>query len=46
MNIQVPHAIHMSDGQSQEIVAIRYRDITWTHVQAGTSAYSTWNNEV
>lgn len=46
MNIQVPHAIHMSDGQLQEIVATRYRDITWTHVQAGTSAHSTWNNEV
>ncbi|PHN24858.1 Hcp family type VI secretion system effector [Pseudomonas sp. ICMP 460] len=45
MNIQVPHVINMSDGQPQEIVAIRYRDITWTHVQAGTSAHSTWNNE-
>ena len=46
MNIQVPHAINMSDGQPQEVVAIRYRDITWTHVGAGTSAHSSWNNDV
>lgn len=46
MNVQVPHAINMSDGQPQEIIAIRYRDITWTHVGAGTSSHSTWNNDV
>lgn len=46
MNIQVPHAIHMSDGQPQEIVAIRYRAITWSHVQTGTSSHSTWTNAV
>ena len=46
MNIQVPHAIHMTDGQPQEVVAIRYRDITWTHIPAGTSAHSSWINEI
>lgn len=45
VSLQVPHAIHLSDGQPQEIISIRYRDISWTHVQAGTSAYSTWNNK-
>ncbi|MBM1189099.1 Hcp family type VI secretion system effector [Pseudomonas lundensis] len=46
INAQVPHAINMSGGQPQEVVAIRYRDITWIHVGAGTSAHSTWNNGV
>ncbi|OZY34843.1 hypothetical protein CJF35_22455 [Pseudomonas lundensis] len=46
INVQVPHAINMSGGQPQEVVAIRYRDITWIHVGAGTSAHSTWNNGV
>lgn len=45
LNLQVPHAIHMNDAQPQEMVSIRYRDISWTHVQAGTSAYSFWGNE-
>lgn len=45
INVQVPHAIHMNDSQPQEIVSLRYRDISWTHIQAGTCAYSTWGNE-
>ena len=46
INFQVPHVINMSEGQPQEVVAIRYRDITWTHVGASTSAQSSWNNDV
>ncbi|RON47774.1 Hcp family type VI secretion system effector [Pseudomonas frederiksbergensis] len=45
ITLQVPHSIHMNDAQPQEMVSIRYRDISWTHIQAGTSAYSTWGNE-
>lgn len=45
VSLQVPHAIHMLDAQPQELISIRYRDISWTHVQAGTSAHSTWNNQ-
>lgn len=45
VSLQVPHSIHMNDAEPQELVSIRYRDISWTHIQAGTSAYSTWGNE-
>ncbi|MBN3862924.1 Hcp family type VI secretion system effector [Pseudomonas frederiksbergensis] len=45
ISLQVPHAIHMNDAEPQELVSIRYRDINWTHIQAGTSAYSSWGNE-
>lgn len=45
INLQVPHATHMNDAQPQELLSIRYRDISWTHIQASTSAYSTWGNE-
>ncbi|KAA0985723.1 Hcp family type VI secretion system effector [Pseudomonas sp. ANT_J28] len=45
VTLQIPHAIHMSDTEPQELVSIRYRDISWTHIQAGASAYSTWGNE-
>ncbi|NUT81334.1 Hcp family type VI secretion system effector [Pseudomonas brassicacearum] len=45
ISVQVPHAIHMSDAQPQELIAIRYREISWAHHQAGTSAYSSWGNK-
>lgn len=45
ITLQVPHAIHMNDAEPQEMVSIRYRDISWTHIQAGTCAYSVWGNE-
>lgn len=45
ISVQVPHAIHMSDAQPQELIAIRYREISWAHHPAGTSAYSSWGNK-
>lgn len=45
ISLQVPHAIHLNDAQPQELVSIRYRDIRWTHIHAGTCANSTWGNE-
>ena len=45
LSVQVPHAIHMGDAQPQEFMAIRYREISWVHHQASTSAYSSWGNE-
>ena len=38
-----PHSVHMGDAEPQEHVIIRYRDILWEHIPAGTSAYSAWN---
>ena len=45
LSVQVPHAIHMGDAQPQEFMAIRYREISWVHHQASTSAYSSWGND-
>ncbi|MDX9663571.1 Hcp family type VI secretion system effector [Pseudomonas sp. P5_152] len=44
LTLEMPHSILQSDAETQEHVAIRYRDITWTHHAAGTSGYSTWGN--
>ncbi|MDR6610060.1 Hcp family type VI secretion system effector [Pseudomonas synxantha] len=44
ISLRVPHSIHFNDSEPQELVSIRYRDISWTHIQAGTSAYSSWGN--
>ena len=45
LTLEMPHAILQSDAEPQEHMAIRYRDITWTHHAAGTSGYSTWGND-
>jgi type VI secretion system Hcp family effector len=42
LTLDMPHVILENDVQPQEHVAIRYRDITWTHHLAGTSGYSSW----
>ncbi len=44
LSVQVPHVINMGAAQPQEIVAIRYREISWVHHQASTSAYSAWGS--
>lgn len=46
LTFEMPHAILLHDAEPQEHVAIRYRDITWTHYSAGTSGYSTWGIRV
>ncbi len=42
LTLDMPHAVLQNDVEPQEHVAIRYRDIIWTHLQAGTSGYSFW----
>lgn len=45
LSVQVPHTIHLGDAQPQELMAIRYREISWVHHKASTSAYSSWGDE-
>lgn len=47
IHVNVPHAILYGDMEAQEILALRYREIIWTHHLAGTSGYSVWgqNND-
>ena len=44
LTLEMPHAILQLDSEPQEHMAIRYREITWTHHAAGTSGHSTWGN--
>lgn len=45
LSVDLPHSILQNDAQAQEHLAIRYRDITWTHHLAGTSGYAIWDDE-
>lgn len=45
LTLEMPHAIFQNDAEPQEQVAIRYRDITWTHHLAKTAGYSSWGEE-
>ncbi|MCF5707322.1 type VI secretion system tube protein Hcp [Pseudomonas syringae] len=45
LTLDMPHAILQNDGEPQEHVAIRYRDIIWTHHAANTTGYASWLTE-
>ncbi|APC17164.1 type VI secretion system protein [Pseudomonas frederiksbergensis] len=45
LTLEVPHVVLQNDAEPQEHLAIRYRDITWTHHTAGTCGYSSWGEE-
>lgn len=38
----LPHCVTDGEGEHQEHMAIRYRNITWTHTAAGTTGYASW----
>ncbi|MEB0040513.1 MULTISPECIES: Hcp family type VI secretion system effector [unclassified Pseudomonas] len=42
--MEMPHAVSENDAEPQEHIAIRYRDITWTHHLANTSGWSSWDD--
>lgn len=44
LTVDMPHAVLQNDADAQEHLAIRYRDIIWTHHLAGTSGYSSWGD--
>lgn len=44
LTLEMPHAIFQNDAEPQEHLAIRYRDITWTHHAAGTSGHTSWGS--
>ncbi len=45
LTLEMPHAILQNDAEPQEHLAIRYREITWTHHAAGTSGHSVWGSD-
>lgn len=42
LTVDVPHSVLHIDAEPQEHVALQYREIIWTHHQARTSGFSTW----
>lgn len=40
MTINYPHALTHHDRQAEEMISFNYVSITWSHIKAGTSAYS------
>ncbi|HHQ6623574.1 TPA: Hcp family type VI secretion system effector [Serratia fonticola] len=41
-----PHSITHSGAQPQETISLKYKSITWSHIIAGTSGYSIWDDRV
>ncbi len=44
LTFDIPHTLMQSEADPQEHIAIRYRDITWTHHVARTSGYAFWGD--
>ena len=44
-DIDVPHAVLMTDQETEERLYIRYRTISWIHHAAGTSGHATWGEQ-
>jgi type VI secretion system Hcp family effector len=44
LTVDMPHSVLQNDVAPQERVAIRYRDIYWTHHVAKTTGDSTWGD--
>lgn len=42
LTLDMPHAVKESGDDAQEVLALRYRDISWVHHLAGTTGYSSW----
>jgi hypothetical protein len=44
LSTTMPHSILQNDLENEENVALRYREIIWTHHLAGTSGYAFWDD--
>lgn len=43
--VEMPHTLFQDDSEPLEHLAIRYKEISWTHHLAGTSGSSTWQDD-
>ena len=45
LTLVMPHATLENDADIQEVMALSYREIGWMHHIAGTSGYSSWDED-
>lgn len=43
---QFPHSANNNSASPHESIAVKYQSITWTHISAGTSSYSIWDDRI
>jgi type VI secretion system Hcp family effector len=41
-----PHSVEYNDADPYETISVKYASITWSHIIAGTSGYSIWDDRV
>ncbi|QUJ69699.1 Hcp family type VI secretion system effector (plasmid) [Photobacterium sp. GJ3] len=41
-SVNMPHTIDLNSSEMQEVVTIKYNEITWKHVTANTNGFDTW----
>ena len=46
LDLHIPHSVSQNGKEAQERVSFSYKSISWEHVNAGTSTYSLWEENI
>lgn len=46
LDLHIPHSVTQSGKEAQETISFSYKSIGWEHINAGTSTYSLWEENI
>lgn len=46
LDLHIPHSVSQNGKEAQDWVSFSYKSISWEHVNAGTSTYSLWEENI
>ncbi|RXJ16614.1 Hcp family type VI secretion system effector [Lelliottia nimipressuralis] len=46
LDLHIPHSVTQSEKEAQETISFSYKSIGWEHINAGTSTYSLWEENI
>ena len=46
LDLHIPHSVSQNGKEAQDRVSFSYKSISWEHVNAGTSTYSLWEENI
>lgn len=46
LDLHIPHSVSQNGKEAQDRVSLSYKSISWEHVNAGTSTYSLWEENI
>ena len=46
LDLHIPHSVSQNGKEAQDRVSFSYKSISWEHINAGTSTYSLWEENI